>query len=251
MGLIVVCLGAAARSGSRMGLVAFAITVLMFFIFGNSRQRVYLLLGCLLMAAVVPPLLPKKVKQRFMVLFEPDQGGTQEDIKAQKGAAESAVVRRKLFFRSLQFTFEHPLFGVGPGQFMQAEVELAHEENRKALWLYSHNAYTETSSETGIIGVALFMWAFLGAQVGLRRIRKYGPDLRTRRMALYTHLALIVATLCAFFLTLGYSGIIWILIGVSGTFQLAVARQAKLANKRSGVKRPEADELLGGSASLV
>lgn len=230
MGLIVLCLGAAARSGSRMGLVAFALTVLMFFIFGNMRQRIYLVLGCLLLVAVVPPMLPQSVRNRFMILFQPGQSGTKLDASA----AGSAVLRRKLFFRSLQFTLEHPLLGVGPGQFIQAEFELAREENRKGMWMYSHNAYTETSSETGIIGGILFVVAFLGAQVGLRRIRKYGPDLLTRRMALFMHLALIVATLCALFLTLGYSGIIWVLIGASGTFQLAVARQAKLAQAHQG-----------------
>ena len=212
-----------------MGLVAFAVTVVMFFIFGNARQRIYLVLGCLLLVAVVPPMLPQSVKRRFMILFQPGQGSTQED----KSAAGSAIARRTLLLHSLQFTFEYPLLGVGPGQFIQAEAELAHEENRKAMWMYSHNAYTETSSETGIIGGVLFVWAFFGAQVGLRRIRKYGPDLLTRRMALYTHLALILLTICAFFLTLGYSGLIWILIGVSGTFQLAVARQAKLAQSAS------------------
>jgi O-antigen ligase len=225
IGLIVLCLGAAARSGSRMGLVAFAVAALMFFIFGNQRQRIYLLLGCILLIAVVPPMLPQKVKERFMILFKAGRGSTREDL----AAAESAIVRRRLFFDSLRYTLEHPLLGVGPGQFMQAEVQEAAMEHRKALWLYSHNAYTETSSETGITGLVLFLVAFLGAQVGLRRIRKYGPNLLIRRMALFTHLALIVVTLCAFFLTLGYSGIIWVLIGVSGTFQLAVSRQAKLA----------------------
>lgn len=68
----------------------------------------------------------------------------------------------------------------------------------------------------------------IGAQVGLPRIRKHGPDRLTRRMALFTHLALIIGTVCAAFLTLGYAGIIWILIAVSGTFQMAVARQARL-----------------------
>jgi O-antigen ligase len=232
IGLIVLCMGAAARSGSRMGLVAFAIAVLMFFIFGNTRQRICLVLGCLLLAAVVPSMLPQSVKERFTVLFHPGESSTKS--KTDLSAAESAVLRRQLFFDGLQYTFENPIFGVGPGQFMQAEVQHAHRQYRKALWLYPHNAYTETSSETGIIGLVLFLVAFLGAQVGLRRIRKYGPDLLTRRMALFMHLALIVSTLCAFFLTLGYSGLIWVLIGASGTFQLAVARQAKLAQAHQG-----------------
>ncbi|MGB8771713.1 MAG: O-antigen ligase family protein [Candidatus Korobacteraceae bacterium] len=230
LGLIVLCLGAAARSGSRMGLVAFAVAALMFFIFGNARQRIFLLIGCVLLIAVVPPMLPQNVKDRFLILFRAGQGSSREDVSA----AESAVLRRRLFFDSLRFTLEHPFLGVGPGQFMQAEVQQAAEEHRKALWLYSHNAYTETSSETGIVGLVLFLVAFLGAQVGLRRIRKYGPNLLTRRMALFTHLALIIATLCAFFLTLGYSGLIWVLIGISGTFQMAVARQAKLAEPPQG-----------------
>jgi O-antigen ligase len=235
MGLIAVCLAAAARSGSRMGLIAFAITVLMFFIFGNTRQRIYLVVGCLLLAAVVPPMLPQSVKERFTVLFHSGQAsGTKEEMRLSEAAAGSAVLRRQLFLDGLQYTLENPLFGVGPGQFMQAEVQHAHQQSRKAIWLYPHNAYTETSSETGIIGLILFLVAFLGAQVGLQRIRKHGPDLLTRRMALFTHLALILATVGAFFLTLGYSGIIWILIGTSGTFQLAVARQAKLARAHQG-----------------
>jgi O-antigen ligase len=217
-----------------MGLVAFAITALMFFVFANQRQRIYLLIGCVLLIAVVPPMLPQKVKERFLVLFNPGQGGSFTD----ESAAESAMLRRRLFVDSLRYTFENPLLGVGPGQFMQAEVNEAAQQHRKAIWLYSHNAYTETSSETGIVGFVLFIVAFFGAQVGLRRIRKYGPSLLTRRMALYMHLALIVATLCAFFLTLGYSGLIWVLIGVSGTFQLAVARQAKLAKSAQNNRVP-------------
>ena len=224
-GLIVLCLGAAARTGSRMGLLAFVVVVLMFFIFGNSKQRMYLVVGCVLLAVVVPPLLPESTRHRFLILFQPGARATDEDI----AAAESAQIRRELFFRSLRFTMEHPLFGVGPGQFIQADVDLAQEEHRKATWLYPHNAYTETSSETGLIGAALFIVAFFGAQVGLHRIRKRGPDLLTRRMALFIHLALIVSSIGAFFLTLGYSGIIWVLMGVSGTFKMAVARQAKLA----------------------
>ena len=110
------------------------------------------------------------------------------------------------------------------------------------MWMYPHNTYTETSSETGILGLILFLVAFFGAYVGLQRIRKYGPDLLTRRMALFLNLALIVVTLCAFFLTLGYSGLIWVLIGASGTFQLAVARQAKLVRARQG-KQVESNQV--------
>ena len=224
-GLIALCLVAAARTGSRMGLIAFAVTVLMFFIFGNAKQRIYLLLGCLLVAAVVPPMLPERIKHRFMTIFNPEEITSPEDV----GSAESAHLRKLLFFRSLRFTLEHPLLGVGPGQFIQADVNYAAERHEKAIWLYPHNAYTETSSETGLLGAALFIVAFFGSQVGLRRIRKRGPDLLTRRMALFIHLALIVSAVGAFFLTLGYSGIIWVLMGVSGTFKMAVARQAKLA----------------------
>jgi O-antigen ligase len=230
MGLIALCLAAAARSGSRMGLVAFAVSVLMFFVFGNMRQRIYLMIGCVLLAVVVPPMLPQSVKERFMILFHPGEGATRQDV----AAADSALARRQLFFESVQYTFENPLFGVGPGQFIQAAVQHAHAQNRKAMWMYPHNTYTETSSETGILGFILFIVAFFGAQVGLQRIRKYGPDFLTRRMALFLHLALIVVTLCAFFLTLGYSGLIWVLIGASGTFQLAVARRAKLVRARQG-----------------
>src|ERR1039458_1185044 len=119
MGLIALCLAAAARSGSRMGLVAFAVSVLMFFVFGNMRQRIYLMIGCVLLAVVVPPMLPQSVKERFMILFHPGEGATRQDV----AAADSALARRQLFFESVQYTFENPLFGVGPGQFIQAAVQ--------------------------------------------------------------------------------------------------------------------------------
>ena len=48
-----------------MGLVAFAVAALMFFIFGNARQRIFLLIGCVLLIAVVPPMLPQNVKAVF------------------------------------------------------------------------------------------------------------------------------------------------------------------------------------------
>ena len=48
----------------------------MFFIFGNVRQRIYLVLGCLLLVAVVPPMLPQSVRNRFMILFQPGESGT-------------------------------------------------------------------------------------------------------------------------------------------------------------------------------
>jgi O-antigen ligase len=226
LGLIVICLTAAARTGSRMGLLAFAVATVAFFIFGTERQKIYMLVITFVMVVAVPPLLPQSVRDHLLTFFQPSsQQATNEEVIA----AESTAVRKVLLYRSLQFTYENPIFGVGPGQFVQAEQQLATRERRRPLWFYPHNAYTETSCETGIPGFLLFVVAFFGAQLGLRSIRKHNPDRQVRNMALYLHLALIIATVCAAFLTLGYAGLIWILIAVSGTFQMAVARQTKLA----------------------
>ena len=83
---------------------------------------------------------------------------SENDVSSAYGSAEQ---RQHLFWRSLEVTLEHPLFGVGPGNFPIISDS----------WLVTHNSYTQMSSEGGIPALVLYvmvLWA------GFKNLKKLG-----------------------------------------------------------------------------
>ena len=135
-------------------------------------------------------------------------------------------------------TAEHPLFGVGPGQFIEEQAKEAQDAGARPMWHYTHNSFTEISSENGIPGLVLFVIAFFGAYRGLSPIRKKYPDVRVRRAALFTQMAVLMTAVGASFLSMSYGGIIVVIIATSATLQAAVANKAKLARLQASKNLP-------------
>jgi putative inorganic carbon (hco3(-)) transporter len=221
--LMLPTLAAMSRTGSRMGLLALAAGTLFFLKFANSRQRATIIIGGTVGLVLAVMLLPSRITERFTTLF-----GGGASTSAQAEAASSAEARKTMFWRSVQLTFEHPLFGVGPGEFMDAEAAEDMAVGKRGLWHYTHNAYTELSSETGLPGMAIFVFAFWRSYKGLSRSRDSYPNPLVRRAALCIQIAVLVSAVGAFFLSIAYSGILYAIMGISSAFQLAAARQYKL-----------------------
>lgn len=220
--LMLPAVAAIARTGSRMGLLALALGTIFFLIFANSTQRAVIITGGMLGLVLAVTMLPQRITERFTTLFN---GGSSA---AAAEAAASADARRTMFWRGVEMTFEHPFFGVGPGEFMDAEAGEAMEAGKRGLWHYTHNAYTELSSETGIPGLVIFLIAFWRSYRGLTPYRDRYPSATVRRAALCIQIAVLVSAVGAFFLSIAYSGILYAIIGVSAAFQLAGARQFKM-----------------------
>ena len=222
LSLMVPMLAGAARTGSRMGLLTLVAGLLLYLIFASAKQRIIVIAGGVVFLILAVFFLPQRIRERFTTYFEAHSAQSEE-------AAESAEARKQLLIRSLELTAEHPLFGVGPGEFMDAEAAEAEEEGQRGMWHYTHNSYTELSSETGIAGAVLFVIALFGAYRGLSPIRNKNPDVRVRRAALFTQMAVLMTAIGAFFLSIAYGGIIPTIIAISATFQAAVANKARLA----------------------
>ena len=62
-------------------------------------------------------------------------------------AYDSAQTRQQLFWRSIEVTKEHPIFGVGPGNFDQVSGQ----------WHTTHNSFTLMSSEGGVPALILYV----------------------------------------------------------------------------------------------
>ncbi len=71
-----------------------------------------------------------------------------------EAAEESTKGRGFLLTQSIKYTFQHPIFGVGLGNFPGYNAAQFH---RPDAWFETHNTFTQLSSEAGIPALLLFL----------------------------------------------------------------------------------------------
>ena len=228
------------RSGSRAGLVTLLVGLVLFLAFGSARQRTVLLSAGLAGVLLAGAFLPSNIKARFIYWFAPSAADTyllpgsdtsaSGDYEAERGLASaqaSTEARMYLLQRSLILTAKHPILGVGPDQFQSAEAEDAGLQNVKGAWHYTHNTYTQVSSECGIPGLILFGGALIWAYSGLSRVRRRGPSKMIRQTAVFIQVAFMMLMVGAFFLSLGYGGLPFLMIAFTEVFKRVAARHTR------------------------
>jgi len=233
--MIVPVLAGFARTGSRMGMLALGVGMLLFFAFATAIERIVIVMGGILFVALAISLLPQQISDRFTTFFKASSA-------AQAEAAASAEVRKVLFLRSVALSFEHPFLGVGPGEFIDAEAEEATAAGKRPLWHFTHNSYTELSSETGFPGLFLFLFAFWRAYAGLSRIRSKYKYTLVGRAALFLQIAVLMSCVGAFFLSIAYSGLLYAILGISAAYKQAVEREVQEAEADRLAAAPMAAE---------
>lgn len=156
------------------------------------------------LGALLWSLLPERVTLRLRTI------GTSDEV-VDMTAAASASARMYLLKQSLRFTFERPLFGVGPGQFANFEGATARREGERGSWHDTHNAYTQVSSEAGIPAFLFYVAAVFSTGRLLSRVykraRSQPPTLENRRIAaacLCVMLAFVGFATSVMFLSLAY-----------------------------------------------
>lgn len=157
---------------SRSGLIAMVISCLIcVWEFGLKGKRPQLVAVAILifMAGFGLALSNPKYVARISTLVK---GG---DV-AGSGDNGSLDARQELLKQSIQVTLQHPIFGVGPGNF-QAITES---------WHVTHNTYTELSSETGLSGLALFLAILFLTFRSLKAIRKTPAHQNDPQVQLFT-----------------------------------------------------------------
>jgi O-antigen ligase len=122
----------------------------------SGLQRLWAAIAMLLIAAVVALALPSQIAERLLTFS--DSGYYQGP---NVDAAESAESRMYLLKKSLLFTVQHPLWGVGPGEFADHEGFGARAVGLHGNWHETHNSYTQISSEAGIPAAVFFVLALI------------------------------------------------------------------------------------------
>ncbi|HLH41139.1 MAG TPA: O-antigen ligase family protein [Bryobacteraceae bacterium] len=153
-------------------------------------------------------LLPPETVHRLMTLEDTDAPAYDP---VSREAAESLDARKFVLQESLWLTITHPVFGVGSGEFMDAEASVAREKGRRGSWHETHNTYTQVSSEAGIPAFIFFAGALVSSFLLLRRLwlrsrnqpsNERNDMLRVAVIAL--SLSLLGFCVAIFFLSLAY-----------------------------------------------
>lgn len=153
------------KTGSRGGFISICVAVLIFILRAPTRQKIVaiVLLPCALGTALM--LLPTDMYNRLFSFSADNEDAVQE-------ALESSSSREYLLRKSIEFTLDKPLFGVGVGQFSIYEGSAARESGDRGNWHLTHNAYTQVSSESGIPGLILFVAGVIGTFLTFLRVAR-------------------------------------------------------------------------------
>jgi O-antigen ligase len=127
-------------TGSRGGFLSLiVVAAICLWEFAIRGRRRYLLVLAALVGAILWRSSSGMLAGRLNGTFN------QKDDTA--SAYDSAQQRQKLFWRSMEVTKQHLLFGVGPGNFQVASGS----------WYVTHNSFTQMSSEGGLPAFALYV----------------------------------------------------------------------------------------------
>jgi len=211
-----------AETGSRGGSLALIITLGLFLLLASWRQRLALLALIPIGLIGITANMNQKALERIGSLYS---GKVVDD-----GTSSSSTARWYLFQKSLTFTMQHPLFGVGPGEFGDFEGESMRDEGKRGLWMQTHNTLTQVSSESGIVALLFYFACLAGSFRLLLKSYKITRQRNEREMSaavLCTILAFTAYTTASMFLSMAYSFYTPILCGFCIILSEAVSRECK------------------------
>jgi O-antigen ligase len=214
------------HTGSRGAEIALLATFVFVLCHVSALKRVWISIGALAFGAVVLALLSGSVTQRLTTLVWSEGDAYHNE------AAGSGESRWYLLQKSLIFTVQRPLFGVGPGEFADHEGLGARAAGFHGNWHATHNTYTQVSSEAGIPAAIFFIAALVSTyrllSRTLRQARARPPSRDTTRIAAAVFCVLIAAVgfYCSvFFLSLAYRFYIPALTGIAIALSRAAQRE--------------------------
>jgi O-antigen ligase len=212
-------------TASRGAMIALAASFLFVLFRGSARQRVAALAVVAILVVAIPVLLHGNAADRLASMF----GGQHEEAK------QSEDARGYLLKQSLIYTLQHPLFGIGLGQFANYEGGTAVAAGKVGNWHETHNAFTEVSSECGIPALIFFVLGIGSALFSVNRAyvkaRREGyPEIAT---ACFCYLLSMVGYMVSItFLSNAFRFYLPCLIG------LACALSAAAEREMAGGRRP-------------
>ena len=133
-------------------------------------------------------------------------------------------LRYKLWDAGFRMWLDHPITGVGIGRFPYELPYYARGIPPHYLHLVAHSTYVQLLSETGIVGLALWLSMAAVSLVNLWRASQT-EDLELKSLARMWFIVLLVLLIGGITMTQSAEKLIWICMGVSEYFHLRALNQ--------------------------
>jgi O-antigen ligase len=197
-----------------------------------SRQKV-LFAGLGVLGLVVVLIATPNELRRRLTFIVSDPTTTSITTDAEIASYGSQLERQRMLLQSVMMSLQHPVFGVGPGEFAVAVFEDAKKEGKRANWLGTHNTYTQVSSECGLPALGLYLGIILWTLKTARSIYRSSasrPGMHAVAGLSYSlFLGTIAFAVATFFFHDAYTGFLPILSGSVFALRSAVQRETARA----------------------
>ena len=193
------------RTGSRAGFLTLAVLVLGMLRTVPAWKKLIAAASLLVLAILGSYMLPESVMVRYKTLFESNSDPVSS---LEEGAARGSTKSRMFLLKqSIKITFQHPLLGVGIGQFVLANNEDMQRQGLRPVWQGTHNSYTEVSSEMGIPAFLIYVSILIAAFRVTGRVHRQFKEDPDRKMLADTAycIRLSVLSYCITSLFLGHA----------------------------------------------
>ena len=167
LGLMLLALAALIVTGSRAALIALSLMAV-FYIF-HSRHKVASLTLCVAATVVFWLAMPQQYQTRYMTPVHFAQGARLDP---------SNELRVRIWKAGWQMFLDHPILGVGAGQFGTA-YGTVYSGVRHGAWMNPHSLFFEVIAELGLVGLVAagyFLWQLAKASFFLLGFHSDKPE---------------------------------------------------------------------------
>jgi len=188
LALMLLALATLILTGSRTALIGLAL-ILLYYVF-NSRHKIVSLALCAVAASILWVTVPQQYQNRYLTTLHFAQG---ESLDA------SNELRIRVWETGWQMFLDHPILGVGAGQFPTAYGSTYSRVNHGA-WMNAHSLFFQVAGELGLVGlvaVGYFLWQLAKATIFLLRFHADKPEGLDYQLALALGAALLGIAFCS------------------------------------------------------
>src|SRR5579883_49376 len=211
--------------GAFLTVLAFGITMLAFI-----RHRMRFVVCAAPAGALALLIVPSGAFHRVTLFGSQAEAPTAAVLD--QAAMASQTQRLALLRQSIACAFEHPLLGVGPGQFAVAASEELTRDGQNAPWLGTHNSYTEVASECGLPAFLLYVAVIvlvLRSNWTISKRARSEEESGMAAVALCLFASALVYAVDTFFFHVAYSCYLPAIAGMSVALRFAARRQSGLS----------------------
>lgn len=228
---------------SRGGLLALVVVLTLFLVRLRPRMRHVLLGGALLL--VIASVVPSAYVERVARVREILPGFDGSNVSPSDGALRGRTTVMKI---ALAMWSDHPVIGVGYGNYVVRFTEYNRRHGLSPqLGEAPHNLYLEIASETGLIGLGLWLSVVVTAfrSLAFLRRRSRAPDgSATENLPEGLSLALVAFLVTSMFLHGSYPMAFWLLVAIS--FAAGQLESRPESTEGAAVPAPEPAAVAGG-----